>query len=239
MTRRPMIGLVAVAAVVAIALVYVLASPASPASPTGEHECQRSAGRSWRINAAATGRAATDPSSSPEARALRLRAVLGDERRHRRPSREDAADDPRPLLGHEHQDRQDRHEPDRLQADHRRDRQAAHPRGARPRRGRPARLHQLRDGAQQAPVPVARDPGRDDRGARRACRSDRCRRHQRRRRAARPGISCRPTARSSGGCAKRWRRRIPTASSRWRRPPGRPVRRWPSRQASRGRTASS
>lgn len=35
MTRRPMIGLVAVAAVVAIALVYVAASPASPAGATG------------------------------------------------------------------------------------------------------------------------------------------------------------------------------------------------------------
>ena len=37
MTRRPLIGIVAVVAVLAIALVYALASPASPASPTAEH----------------------------------------------------------------------------------------------------------------------------------------------------------------------------------------------------------
>ena len=36
MTRRPMIGLVAVAAAVTIALVYALASPASPASPAAD-----------------------------------------------------------------------------------------------------------------------------------------------------------------------------------------------------------
>ena len=134
---------------------------------------------------------------------------------------QDAADDPRPLLGHAHQDRQDRHEPDRLQADHRRDRQAAHPRGARPRRGRPARLHELRHGAQQAPVPTR--PRSRTRRSRRSSRS--------------PigSVSTASTSTSScstsdlvpayGAFVGRLREalrgdRSPTAVSRWRRRPG-------------------
>ena len=152
MTRRPMIGLVAVA------------SPSSSRSPSSIRPCRRRprrrAGRDRRRERQPVERPPPRPpaptaSARSQARALRLRAVLGDERRHRGAPGEDAADDARPLLGDAHQDRQDQHGADRLQADHRRDRQAAHPRGARPGRRRPARLHELRGRPERALLRVA------------------------------------------------------------------------------------
>ena len=233
MTRRPMIGLVAVAAAVTIALVYTAVS--SPSAPPG-----------LIANAGASGHPSSDaPTPSPtaaarsQARGLRLRAVLGDERQHRGARGEDAADDACPLLGDAHQDRHDQHDPDRLQADHRRDRQAADPRGARPGSGRPTGLHELRGRAQRALLRVARGPGRDHRGPRRTGRPDRGGRHQRRRRAdrrrPRPGIRPvrRPLARRRCG------RRTPTGWSRLRRRPAGPARRWRWLPARRVPTGSS
>ena len=212
MTRRPLIGVgpVAVVAIVAIALV----SPASAVRPRPRGTTTPASPPAGDAPGRQPGDRAPPrpPAPCPEARALRLRAVLGDERRHRRPSREDAADDPRPLLGHPHQDRQDRHRPDRLQADHRADREADHPRGARPDVAGPARLHELRDGAEPAFFSIARRSR--TRRSRRSSRwpTDRGRRHQRRRRADRRRPDRRPTATSSVDCARRCGRRMPKAS---------------------------
>ena len=140
MTRRQAIGPAAIAAVIVIALVVVARAlvaaggraPSASPGPSASGPTSPSA-----RTATATARA--DRPTRPRPRAVRVRAVLGDERRDRRPPGEDPADDARAVLGHAHEDRQDRHLPDRLQADHRRHRQADDPRGARPGHRGPAR----------------------------------------------------------------------------------------------------
>jgi hypothetical protein len=65
MTRRPMIGLVAVAAVVAIALVYVVVSPAAPASPAGPTGATGTARTSDRPSGAALATPQPTPRPAP------------------------------------------------------------------------------------------------------------------------------------------------------------------------------
>ena len=68
--------------------------------------------------------------------------------------------DARPVLGDEQVARRDRHDPEGLPGDHRSARRAADPRGPRARHPGRARLHQLRDDPQQAPVRRANSPKR-------------------------------------------------------------------------------
>ncbi len=196
-------------------------------------ECRRRLERDVRPDRCPDGPARAGP------RAVRVRALLGDERRHRHAPRDDAPDDPRPVLGDAHQVGQDRHVADRLQADHRADRHTAHLRGTRPRCRGPARLFELRRGPQPALLRLDDGPGRDHRQPRRAGDEDPTRTASTSTSSSSPTSSFRPTVHSSAGCATRCGRRTPTGRCRRRPRQARPVRPWPRPRRPPARTGSS
>ena len=196
MTRRPMIGVGAV--VVAVVITVGIALGASSGGPKPGPSSDPSA-------PVASGSVASVPTPRPIPGHevfgfVPYWEMNGDIAAH---VAADRPDDARPLLRDPHEERRDRHEADRLQADHRRHREPAHPRSPRPRDPCPVRLFQLRDGPQPDPVHVAQDPGRDDRGPRRARRNRSASTASTSMSSSSGPSSSRPTVRSSVGCARR------------------------------------
>ncbi len=186
--------------------------PSSARAPAGRPPTPRPTRPSRHADGPDREHRPTDHPAPPRPRGRRLRAVLGDGRRDRRAPRAGRRLTTLALFSVTHtKDRRARHGADRLPADHGPDRAAAHPRGARPRGGRGADLHELRAGAKPAAARLGRAPGQDDRLAGGPRRRAPPRRHRRRHRAHRPRPRAGLRRVRRRGCAIALRAEIPKA----------------------------